>query len=77
MVTTRLFRTHKTQAVRLPKSVAFASEVDEVEIIVAGDARIITPVAKRWDVFFTSPLTVSDDYLNDRDQPVAQERGEW
>jgi antitoxin VapB len=72
--TTRLFTSNTTQAVRLPKGVAFPEDVDEVEILVVGSSRVITPVAKRWDFFFDHEVAVSDDFLADRDQPAPQER---
>lgn len=74
MATTRIFTTNTTQAVRLPKSVAFPDDVSEVEIVVVGESRLITPVAKRWDYFFDQTVEVSDDFLADREQPPPQER---
>jgi antitoxin VapB len=74
MTTTRIFTTNTTQAVRLPKAVAFPDGVSEVEIVVVGEARLITPVASRWDFFFDEGVEVSEDFLVDRDQPVPQER---
>lgn len=76
-VTTKLFRSNKTQAVRLPKDVAFDEDVTEVEITVVGDSRVITPAGRnRWDVFWNSPVLVSDDFMVDREQPPMQER-DW
>lgn len=72
MTTTRLFRSNKTQAVRLPKAVAFPDDVDEVEIIVDGDARVIVPSGRKIDWMFTHLEAVSD--FPDRDQPEMQER---
>ncbi len=77
MTTTRLFMTNRTQAVRLPKAVAFPEDVGEVEIIVVGEARLITPRAKRWDYFFDATVAVSEDFLADREQPAPQERSGW
>lgn len=74
MPTTRLFTNNTTQAVRLPKSVAFPVGVDEVEILVVGEVRVIAPVARRWDYFFDRPVEISDDFMADRDQPAPQER---
>jgi antitoxin VapB len=75
--TTRIFTTNKTQAVRLPKAVAFPEDVSEVEIVVVGESRVITPVAKRWDFFFDQGVEVSEDFMTDRDQPAPQERSTW
>lgn len=45
-VTGKLFTTNKTQAVRLPKSVAFPPGVEQVTIERIGDTVVIRPVAK-------------------------------
>lgn len=74
MTTTRLFRSNRTQAVRLPKEVAFPED-GEVTITVEGHARVITPVASSWDRFFDS-LDDLDVGIPDRDQPAGQER-DW
>lgn len=74
MVTTRLFRSKGTQAVRLPEEVAFPED-GEVTIAVEGDARVITSVAHSWDRFFDS-LDDLDVETPDREQPARQER-DW
>ena len=73
-VTTTIFRSNKTQAVRLPKAVAFPGEVSEVEIIAIGSSRLICPVGHRWDTFFCRETKISDDFLAERDQGTAEER---
>ncbi len=74
MVSTKLFLSNTTQAVRLPKAVAFPDDVTEVEIIVDGDARVIVPAGRRIDYFFDHRIGVSDDFMTERDQPEPQER---
>jgi len=74
LVTTKLFMSNTTQAVRLPKAVAFPDDVTEVEIIVDGDARVIVPAGRRIDYFFAHRLGVSDDFMTEREQPGTQER---
>ena len=74
MVTTKLFKNNMTQAVRLPRDVAFPEEVTEVEIVVVGEARVITPKGARFDYWFEHGLRVSDDFMIDREQPMPQER---
>lgn len=74
MTRTRLFRSNRTQAVRLPKEVAFPED-GEVTITVEGEARVITPVANSWDRFFDS-LDDLHVAIPDRDQPAGQER-DW
>lgn len=48
---TKLFETNKTQAVRLPKAVAFPPGVTEVDVHRVGNAVVITPAGKRWTSF--------------------------
>lgn len=72
MIRTKLFRSNKTQAVRLPQSVAFPMD-GEVEIVVDGDARIITPVGSAWDRWFDAADDLGEA-VPDRVQPPAQER---
>lgn len=75
-VKTKVFKSNKTQAVRLPKAVAFPEEVTEVEIIVEGDNRIIRPIAKRmdWHAYFNGVPKVSDDFMTERDQGPPDKR---
>lgn len=70
---TKVFMSNKTQAVRLPKSVAFEASVTEVEIVAIGNKRIITPAGGTWDDWFDGPA-VSGDFMQQREQPVDQER---
>jgi antitoxin VapB len=69
-----VFMTSKTQAVRRPKAVALPDDVRQVEIISLGQSRVITPVGRRWHDFFQHGPKVSDDFMNDREQPPADER---
>ena len=71
---TKLFKNNASQAVRLPKAVAFPDDVTEVEILVAGQARVIVPKGGKWDWYFGRGSHASDDFLVDRDQGVAEER---
>jgi antitoxin VapB len=69
-----VFMTNRSQAVRLPKAVAFPEGVREVEIIAVGDSRIITPLGRRWSDFFLHGPRVSDDFMTERDDPPPEER---
>lgn len=71
--TTTLFKSNKTQAVRLPKAVAFPDDVKEVEVIVIGSSRLICPVGHRWDDYFNRKSKVSDDFARG-DQGTFEER---
>jgi antitoxin VapB len=67
---TTLFLSNRSQAVRLPKPVAFGETVRDVVIIPDGPRRIIAPAEAAWDDFFASPGTA----LAPREQPAMQER---
>ena len=69
-----LFMTNRTQAVRLPKAVAFPPEVQQVDIVSLGHSRLITPLGRRWDEFFEQSAPVSDDFMAQRCQPEPEER---
>ena len=70
MVRTTVFQSNRSQAVRLPKNVAFPGNVREVEIIREGARRVIVPANAIWDDFFEG---ASVD-LGERNQPAAQIR---
>ena len=67
---TSLFLSNRSQAVRLPKAVAFADEVREVVIVPDGPRRIIAPAGAAWDDFFDAPGVE----LSGPEQPTMQER---
>ena len=70
MTSTTLFQTNRSQAVRLPKDVAFPPGVREVCILRDGARRIIVPADSVWDDFFDAPGID----LGERDQPATQIR---
>jgi antitoxin VapB len=70
---TRLFKSNQSQAVRLPKPVAFPDSIKAVEIVTIGRSRLITPAGGAWDDWFAVG-GVTKDYMADRDQPADQER---
>jgi antitoxin VapB len=74
MARSTVFISNRSQAVRLPKAVAFPEGVHQVEIIRLGNSRLITPIGQRWDEFFTDGPPVSEDFMSERDQPSVQER---
>ncbi len=65
MTRTALFQTNRSQAVRLPKDVAFPEGVREVAILRDGARRVIVPANSSWDDFFNAPGIE----LAERDQP--------
>jgi antitoxin VapB len=70
MTRTKLFRSNRSQAVRLPKDVAFPEGVTEVTILRDGKRRIVVPADAIWDDFFDA----SGIELPPREQPLAQSR---
>lgn len=72
--TTVIFKSNRTQAVRLPKDVAFPEGVHEVEIVKVGNSRVISPVGQRWDSFFARSSRPSDDFLTEQDQGAFEDR---
>lgn len=70
MTRTTLFRSNRSQAVRLPKDVAFPPGVHEVSILRDGARRVIVPATAIWDDFFEAPGIE----LAAREQPEPQER---
>ncbi len=71
MTEARLFRSNRSQAVRLPKEVAFPEDVEAVRIIREGNRRILVPADTTWDDFFDEPGCAD---FPDRVQSAAQER---
>ena len=68
-----VFRSNKSQAVRLPKPVALPESVKQVDIVKVGNTRLIAPAGEGWDAWFDGP-GVSDDFMNEREQPAQQDR---
>ena len=70
MTQTTLFLSNRSQAVRLPKDVAFPEGVRAVAVLRDGKRRVIVPADTLWDDFFDAPGVD----LGDREQPEAQLR---
>ena len=74
MAKSTVFKTNRTQAVRIPKELAFPDSVKEVEIVRDGTRLIIVPRGGGWTEFLSAGPHVSPDFLRGRNQPTAQER---
>ncbi len=73
MQTAKLFINGRSQAVRLPKEFQFKG--DDVLIQKVGDAVILVPHEKSWEVFLHGLDNFSNDFLeNGRNQGVVQKR---
>jgi len=73
MAQASIFRSNRSQAVRLPKQMALPEGIRRVEVFRLGHARVIVPADHAWDDFFDDP-GVSEDFMTERAQPPAQER---
>lgn len=73
---TRLFQSNRTQAVRLPKAVAFPEDVEQVEVFVVGEARLVLPKGRRWSSYFADGPFAAPDFMEERGQPDEQRRAE-
>ena len=74
MARSAVFVTNRSQAVRLPKAVAFPDGVHQVEIIKLGHSRLVTPIGRRWDEFFVNGPRASEDFMSEREQPGVEQR---
>ena len=67
MNTAKIFKTGRSQAVRIPKEFRFKG--DEVGINRVGDLIVLYPRKKGWDVLAKALDSFTDDFLADRNQP--------
>lgn len=72
-VKTKIFKSNRSQAVRLPMEVAFPESVKDVEITAIGNKRMIMPAGQSWEEWFAAP-GVSSDFMTQRQQPEDQLR---
>ena len=71
----KLFKSGRSQAVRIPKEFRF--EGTEVYIEKEGDRVILSPMrASTWREFFEDTATVSDDFSVEPRDMLAEER-DW
>lgn len=77
MTKSTVFKSNRSQAVRLPKDVAFPDDVHQVEIVKIGQSRIVSPAGKRWTDLFANGPRASDDFMNERIQPPLEKREEF
>jgi antitoxin VapB len=68
-----VFKSNRSQAVRLPKAVALPEDVKRVDVVAVGRSRIIAPAGEAGDSWFDGP-GVTADFMSERDQPPVQER---
>ncbi|WP_288426761.1 type II toxin-antitoxin system VapB family antitoxin [uncultured Agrobacterium sp.] len=74
MATSTVFISNRSQAVRLPKAVAFPEDVHKVDVLKVGLTRIIVPQGSRWDDLFLSGPKATQDFLEQREEPALDKR---
>ena len=75
MMTAKVFKNGRSQAIRLPKECRFSS--DEVVVNKIGDIVILLPKQNKWDSFMKAIDMFSDDFMADgRTIDIVQERDE-
>ena len=72
MMTAKVFKNGRSQAIRLPKECRFSS--DEVVVNKIGDIVILLPKQNKWDSFMRAVDMFSDDFMADgRARDIVQE----
>jgi len=74
MTKSTVFTRSRSQAVRLPKAVAFPEGVHQVDILKIGRSRVIVPQGQRWDELFRNGPHASEDFMVEREQSAAEQR---
>ncbi|EHL12408.1 hypothetical protein HMPREF9625_00445 [Oribacterium parvum ACB1] len=73
MMTAKVFKNGRSQAIRLPKECRFSS--DEVMVNRIGDMVILLPKQNKWESFMRAIDMFSDDFMEDeRTRDIVQER---
>lgn len=73
MQTAKIFQNGRSQAIRIPKDYQFKGT--EVYIQKHGDAVLLIPHEKVWEVFMEGINEFSEDFMKDgREQGTVQER---
>ena len=73
MMTAKVFKNGRSQAIRLPKECRFS--LDEVVVNKIGDIVILLPKQNKWDSFMRAIDMFSDDFMADgRARESVQER---
>lgn len=68
-----VFKSNRSQAIRLPKAAALPDDVKRVDVVAVGRTRIIAPAGEAWDSWFDG-AGVSSDFMSVREQPAEQAR---
>jgi antitoxin VapB len=70
-----LFKSNRSQAVRIPKDLAFPESVKKVRVRKIGDDLVLSPVVSSWSEFFA--LGPNPDFPERAPQGKYEEREEF
>jgi antitoxin VapB len=68
----KIFRTGRSQAVRLPKEYRFRTR--EVYVNKVDDLVVLFPRAKGWDILAEGIRRFTEDFMAERSQPAEPEK---
>ena len=74
MADSTVFKTNRTQAVRIPKELAYPDSVREVVVTRNGEVITIVPKYKSWKDWFENAPRLSDDFPTDIDELPMDKR---
>jgi antitoxin VapB len=77
MSSSKIFYNNTTQAVRLPKDVAFPEGVTELDIIVLGENRVLIPKGTGWNWWREHAPKFDEDMSVDRDELSPLDDVSW
>jgi antitoxin VapB len=72
MNTAKVFRTGRSQAVRLPKEFRFREK--QVGINRVGDVVVLFPRKRGWNILIRALASFTEDFLAERGQPLKSDR---
>ena len=77
MTSSKIFYNNTTQAVRLPKDVAFAQDVTEVEIFIQGETRVIAPKGRSLVAWMQTGPHFTEDFMVGHPTTVKRLLSRW
>ncbi len=75
MAISSVFRSNRSQAVRISSEARLPDHVKKVEVRVVGQERVITPVDQLWDSFFGDCSPLPKELHMERGTQSPQVRG--
>lgn len=73
----KVFYSNRSQAVRLPREVAFPRSVTELLVVPMEGMVMLKPRPEGWEELFDDPVHhAAPDFLFAREEPIAEER-DW